>query len=95
MCSVLSCLLCHLIIAVSMVIATHVPRMHCVITKIMKVIFRGIRHAYFHVSLALSAMNSGVCNYILVLPTYDCVVKLCNPYIVKSKIKVTLYKAVT
>jgi len=77
-----------------MVLATHVPRMYCVITKRMKVIYRGIRHAYFHVSLALSVMNSGVCNYILVLPTYDCVVKLCNPYIVKPKIKVTPYMVV-
>ena len=75
---------------ISTLLATHVPRMHCVITKRMKEIVRAIRHADFHVSLALSAINSGVCNYILVLATYDCVVKLCNPYIVKPKIKVKI-----
>jgi len=80
---------------VSTVLASHVPRMHCIITQRMKVFGRGICHAYFHVSLALSVMDSGACNFILLLPTYDCVVKLCTPYIVKPKIKVTLYKAVT
>jgi len=87
---VLSCVLCHEITDISMVLATHVPRMYCIITQRMKVIVPGIRHAYFHVSLGLSAMNSGVSNYTLVLATYDCVVKLCNPYIVKPKIKVKL-----
>jgi hypothetical protein len=29
--------------------------------------------------------------FILVLPAYDCVVKLCNPYITEPKIKVTPY----
>ena len=75
---------------IATLLATHVPRMHCVITKRIKVIIPGIRHAYFHVSLALSAMTSGVSNYTLVLATYGCVVKLCNPYIVKPKIKVKL-----
>ena len=46
---VLSCVLCHVITDVSMVLATHVPRMHWITTQGIKLIGRGICHTYFHV----------------------------------------------
>jgi hypothetical protein len=64
------------------------------ITQRIKLIVReistGVRRTNLYTfSLALLAMDSGAYNFILVLPTYDCVVKLCNPYVIKPTVNVT------
>ena len=46
---VLSCVLCHVITDVSMVLATHMPQIHWVKTHSIKLTGRGICHACFHV----------------------------------------------
>jgi hypothetical protein len=83
---------------VSLLLGTHVPRMHLVIRQRIRLIGQEICHPCFHVGKADISLCCLVSiashNFILVLPTYDCVVKLCNPYTMKLTIKLTPYMLV-
>ena len=86
-----------------MALATHLQQIHWVNPEnqikedeeLVTIISTWVRRPNLYaVSLEFLILDSGACNFIFMVSTNDFKVKLCNPYIVKPKIKVKPYMVV-